>query len=503
MAIRAINDGSTATTNIVVNGVNIGDADAGYPTFADALAAASAGDKLVWTGPQILIGTFTISVDQLEITVADNVRYTTHDFSTGVRISSTTGTVFTFNQAGAQGTYIRNLVLEATVAGGDTVLNTGTNTVVLEACLLKNRDGGAAVRSSDGPVAVNHCFIEIGDGSRGVVKPDTADSSARARNTVVLAAHDDALAAFEGGATLGREVYVGNCYAGDASGVTTAAARYTNCAESVNVVEDGYNASSANDAPGTVTYQSLDASDLFVDTTIGSYDLDWKNLLDSRVYVGGESNFSGTYVDLNNDVRSTDAPWFIGAVTPYLYGDGAGLTHYAEGILPSGEDFEDLSDDAVRNFLLEWFQPDPLWTVSIPFGGWLVPGQANPQPWESNYEGFVPSVEGTVPEVHADIQQVTDEYIEFFKPDPVGTVTIPFGGWLNPGVPITPFTVAYWEGGEIDPTIINPIFENAEEERHLVELYPPAFGSPSSYPIVGNDIVGSLLVGTRSSKIVR
>ena len=476
MAIYAINDAGDASTNIVVNGVNIGNADAGYTTFALALAAASMGDTLVWTGPQVVSGEFTITVDQLVITVADSVRYSTHDFTTGVRVSSILGTVFTFNQAGTLGTFVENLVLEATTGGGDTIVNTGTNVVVVVSCLLKNRNGGAALRSADGPVAVRWSFIEIGDGSRGVTMADNNDSAASASNTICLAAHDGALAAFEGHATPGREVRVGNSYAGDADGITTVAARYLNCIEHANVVEDGYNASSKNDAVGTVTYQSLAAGTLFTDTVVGSYDLNWANLLDSRDYVGGVANTGSDEPDLNNIVRSTGDPWFIGAVTPFLTGNGAGLFHYSAGVLPAGGSFTDVANNSVRGFLLAGFQPNPFWTVPIPFGGWLNKTAPAAQGWVSHNEGQVPGAASVVPSYIDAAQQGgpnTSFYTEGHWPDPSFTVTIPFGGWLVRGVPTLAYTNVLWEGGEISPALAAALFDGAVDERHLVEGFPP------------------------------
>lgn len=507
MAIRAINDAGTATTNIVVNGVNIGNAAAGYTTFAAALAAAVQGDTLVWTGAQTVSGTFTITVDELVITVADNVRYTTHDFTTGVRVSSTTGTVFTFNQSGSQGTFVRNLVIEATTGGGDTIVNTGSNVVTVESCLLRNHDGGAALRSSDGPVDIRWSFIEIGDGSRGVTKPDTAGSAASARNVVCLAAHNGALAAFEGGATAGREVFVGNSYAGDANGVVTVAARYVNCDESVNVVEDGYNGSSKSDAVGTITYQTLDAADIFVSTVVGSYDLTWANLLDTRVYVGGESNFAGTYVDLTGTIYSTDTPWYLGAVTPFLAGDGAGLTHFSEGILPSGEVFTDLANNAVRGFLLEGFQPNPFWTVALPSEGWLDLDTPAVQGWVAYGEGQLPGVASVAPSYINSAQQGganTGFYSEGHWPDPPFNVTIPFEGWLNFGVPVMAYTNVLWEGTEIGQTLATALFDGAEEERFLVEGMTPVLVSASGgVPIVKGGMLSSRIVGRQASKLVR
>lgn len=213
-SLRAINSGASATTGIVVDGVDIGDAAAGYASLYDASAASSDDDVIVATGAVADSTAVTITADVF-VDVADSCRagVAYDEIASGYYLSAqvtlqslsivirhvgffagggaSTALLATDDPAGDGATYIiescpfykisnfqcfatlstsgynvhatiRNCVMYCAFSTSGIVLNGDANTIVVENCTvfgLSNSPKGIWNNSSSGVLVIRNCVV--------------------------------------------------------------------------------------------------------------------------------------------------------------------------------------------------------------------------------------------------------------------------------------------------------------------------------------------------------
>jgi hypothetical protein len=171
-SLRAINASGTATTDVTFLGVNLGDADAGYTSLSAAIAAASSGDVLVYTGALADTTNVTTNGKSLEIYVADGYRHDGTQAGSGATLSSGSANVFRANNGGTVNVY--GLRLVGTSSFTTTVRSESTDTVLtMYGCVLA-KDSNYQVASTEGlgdnaKLRLYGCAIFADDGADGVV----------------------------------------------------------------------------------------------------------------------------------------------------------------------------------------------------------------------------------------------------------------------------------------------------------------------------------------------
>jgi len=315
MAIRAINTTGATPTDIMVNGVSIGDADAGYTTLAGALAAASNGDVLVYTEP---VGTFgfaalDVTQDNLVITADDSSRINPVSL-TGPSFSVTGDHSLIIN---GDDVYIENISLYNGASGFD-VVHVDSGSVRVSKCILGAGDNVRACvyrSASAGTVVVDNCAIFQGNASVGV-QTVIAGDDCYVLNCVFLARHNSAGSALLG--AFGAEIQAANNYAGNSSGVTTSAAKYGAGVIPATIAGDVVNASSDATAVGDVTYHNLASNLILRRNTLGVEDVRLAHDWIPHFYEGSDVTalVSSPYLDIFNIERTTDVLGAVWQSTP-------------------------------------------------------------------------------------------------------------------------------------------------------------------------------------------
>lgn len=286
MAIRAVNTAGTATTGIVVNGVNIGDADFGYTTVSAARAASEAGDTIVFTeamtdATQILI------VIPITVTAADNVRHDGVDPASGARVAITGGAGTACLVRHSEGVpVVENLVFVAE-SGSSFQHDTADADVLVRRCIFTNSAATGNVhyaRNIRGTTTFEFCLfivpaIRTANGFDVMTAERASAGHVTIRNCTILALGVSRYG-FNGIST-GRMICI-NCVcieAGDDGALTA----------SFNVVDGtGTDNNMSNDAtaPGTTNYRDVTVTDVFLDPANG--DCRWKTLAQQELYPGAD-----------------------------------------------------------------------------------------------------------------------------------------------------------------------------------------------------------------------
>ena len=317
MAIRAINTAGTAPTNIIVNGVNIGDATAGYTTLAAAITAGSNGDIFVVTDAinAALSGLqYTLSLLNTRITCADNVRDTTGRYNTS---KAHVAHAYAIIYSGASGTSVfENLGRSA--AGSYSFDNTGAGAIVI------SRTKGKVVTNfpyilgrSSTSIKCDHNMVELASGTTTnacyIWNFSSGDRNVKCFNDMVVATATTTTPSYcFRGNSVTQRVDVVNCTAVKATGANTPSTYYTNCLAHASYPA-GYNRSEGSDAPGTTPYNSVVGADILKDPAIASLDMHEVSRASLETYPGADVSTEVYAADLDADNESKGDEWFSSA----------------------------------------------------------------------------------------------------------------------------------------------------------------------------------------------
>lgn len=295
MAIRAVNSGGVATTNIMVRGVNIGNAASGHTTLSAAITAASSGDTIVFTENFEVTGSHTISgLTGLTITADDSSWFGTagvarHAYGSGARISNGGSGATTVIITGSSDVLIERLQIETNAANIIGILVDDLSNLDIRAYTLHGDGNGECLRtastgSGDGTCSAEFGFTELYTNCKGYFNNTATDGGIQCRHVYAIQAVNNAGICFEGGGP-GARVELVNCYAGWLDGVS-ASTCFVNC-----TTPSGYGAGhngtrEAAAPPGSTTYTDLKPETIMRNSTPGSMDARWSNYWIAAMFPG-------------------------------------------------------------------------------------------------------------------------------------------------------------------------------------------------------------------------
>lgn len=310
MAVRAINSAGTATTGIVVDGVSLGDAVAGYTSLTNAIAASSNGDTIVYTeAAEFVTAGITTALVGLTITAADNVRWTGGKYGTGARQTTAVDLTFT---ATSGTSVVSNLGRKLNGFNGYVRSNGIGGTVILRRMVFQHiaTGYGVATEAAGGTLKIDNCLCEINVSSTGNTNFCWclgSDKGIAVFNTTIVYTGSTTAPILIRGNGGTRRPMCANVQALK----TNAAATPTYYANAIahDSYPAGNNMSSGATAPGTTTYVNVAADDILAN--VATLDMRWKDRATAELYPG---------VDVSADVPDYDAEfqargdeWFVGA----------------------------------------------------------------------------------------------------------------------------------------------------------------------------------------------
>lgn len=308
MAVRAINSAGTATTGIVVDGVSLGDATAGYTSLLNAIAASSNADTLVYTEAAEFTGdNITTALQNLTITADDRVRWTGGKYGTGARRSSAYNLSFT---ATAGTCTVSNLGHKASVANGSFIANGAGGAVVVRRMALEHNAAGYSLFAAPaGTLTIDNCFCEVkvSGGNTTFCWNASTDKAIRIFNTTIVFTGSTTTAILVRGQSGALRPMCANVK----SIKTNAAATPTYYLNAIahDSYPAGNNMSSGATAPGTTTYVNVAADDILAN--VATLDMRWKDRATAELYPGAD--VSADVPDYDAEFQARGDEWFVGA----------------------------------------------------------------------------------------------------------------------------------------------------------------------------------------------
>lgn len=307
MAVRAINTAGAATTGIVVDGVSLGDAVAGYTSLTNAIAASSNGDTLVYTeAAEFSTAGITTALVGLTITAADNVRWTGGKYGTGARFTMTGDLTFT---AASGTTTISNLGRKSTINGY--VRSSTGNTVILRRLVILHEASGygIAIDQGGGTIKVDNCLANVNTsaGNTNFVWCFGSDKGIVLFNTTIVFTGSTTTAILVRGNSGTRRPMCANVQALKTNAAATPTYYFNAIAH--DSYPTGRNMSSGATAPGTTTYVNVAADDILAN--VATLDMRWKDRVTAELYPGVD--VSADVPDYDAEFQSRGDEWFVGA----------------------------------------------------------------------------------------------------------------------------------------------------------------------------------------------
>lgn len=171
-ALYAVNAAGTATTNIMLMGINIGNAANGYTTLSAAVAAASSGTTIVYTGAITDTTAVTITAKNIDVYVADGFRHDGTQAGSGATLASSSANTLTAQTGSVVNVYGLRIACTSTFA--TTARTVGNSTVMsLYGCVVA-KDGNYQAVETNGDGTSNsmrlyNCIVYADDGADGIV----------------------------------------------------------------------------------------------------------------------------------------------------------------------------------------------------------------------------------------------------------------------------------------------------------------------------------------------
>lgn len=311
MTLRAVNLGGNATAGIVVNGVALGNAAAGYTSLAAAITASSAGDTIVFTedAAEYTVAAITTALANLRITADDTVRWSGGKYGSGARMALSGAQRFS---ATSGTTVFENLGRRQPGAGNLAGSGSG-GTLRISRCVFQHDGAGSACIAGTGAVViVDNTRIEVsvqGGNTAGVVSA-SGDKNMRLFNvSFVFTSSAGTACKLVQGLNASNRVTCVNVWALKTSGASTPT-YYWNA-----VAHDSYaagnNGCTGTGSPGTTVYDNTAAEDILAGTS--PLDMRWASRAVAESYPGADVS-AECYVadyDADNDARGDE--WFVGA----------------------------------------------------------------------------------------------------------------------------------------------------------------------------------------------
>lgn len=308
MALRAINSAGSAPSSNIVNGVDLGAADAGYTTLAAAIAAGSDGDTFVITEDMdaALTGTnYTVTLTNIRITCTDAVRSERTGYGSGARIDHAYAMIFT----ASSGAIVAENVGRTCQYSIGFVAN-GAHTFRLSRIHGKAVGASEFLRGTGGATVItdNNC-IEIFDGK-------TSFGYARQYISGTVSCFNDIALITNTTATI-TTVFSGcriaNCAALLVTGANAPSTAYYQSCVAHPSYTAGYNMSTGTDAPGTTVYNSVTAETFTKTTGARAPDFHVDDRATLETYPGADVSTEVYVADLDADLDERGDEWFVGA----------------------------------------------------------------------------------------------------------------------------------------------------------------------------------------------
>lgn len=312
MAVRAVNASGTATTGIVVDGVSLGDAAAGYTSISSAVAASSNGDTIVITDAnEYNPGSITTGLTNLTITCDDTVRWSGGAYDATAARLLLTFYLFTVSAGGS--VLIKNLSIKKTSAGALVTGGAGASLTIRRCAFIHAGAGSSMVYDgvAGTTITADNCFVELSvqGGNTRVFLGNSSDYALSVFNcTIVYTSSAGTSASLVQGGSAVKRIGCANVKALRTNAASVPVACYWSATAHPSYTA-GNNMSSKTDAPGTTAYQSVLADSILAD--VATLDMRWKDRATAELYPG---------VDVSADVPDYDAEfqargdeWFVGA----------------------------------------------------------------------------------------------------------------------------------------------------------------------------------------------
>lgn len=313
MAVRAINSAGTATTGIVVDGVSLGDAVAGYTTLLLAIAASSNGDTIVYTedGEQAVHGSITTALTGIVITADDSVRFTGGAYGTGARQKAG---AYHFSVTAGGSVTIKNLGWRKTAQGTLMAGGAGASLTLQRMVMLYDNLAGYTMiydSSAGASITIDNCRIEVtvqGGNTRAIYCLSTDYAVSVFNTTIVYTSSAGTAVSLVRGATAALRVACANVQALRTNAASVPSVCFLNATAHPSYTA-GNNMSSKTDAPGTTVYNSVIADDILAG--VSPLDMRWKDRTTAELYPGVD--VSATISDYDADFQARNDEWFVGA----------------------------------------------------------------------------------------------------------------------------------------------------------------------------------------------
>ena len=309
--LRAVNSGATATTGITVDGVDIGDASAGYATLDAAIDALANTDVIVITEA------FTDTTQCSDLTetgvfidVADSARGDNKRAGSSTYLLAPTSETAALRIYGT-GCVIRHLHVKrpsgaaSNYSAFEVQANTTSGTYIFENCIFQNDRTGSSgyghALAIDNPVTATDSHIYM----RNCVFYNTkADGGAAVRSyagEVILHLHNcDVYTSQSGVAGIHHYNNLQLIKCANCRVIVPGTAYYANCLADASGA--GNNMGSDTSAPGTTAYDNA-TSAVFTSVTAGSEDFHWPDSDTMDNYAGAD--MSASYVlDIDSEARA-------------------------------------------------------------------------------------------------------------------------------------------------------------------------------------------------------